>query len=167
MRILAAFASKPWKHNAVILFSSQHLPLFAWASREIFLRLPIVISSGRSNLWFLEPPTSTWIDRVASLEYSSFSVTLLLFLVADKRLYKRLCPSVGWLVGPWWSSWKVWKRAFPPLPTRPRLVLAVYPALFFFYLRLRISWRGSLPSASRSVYPSVRHFNPTANWMID
>ena len=79
MRILAAFASKPWKHNAVILFSSQHLPLFAWASREIFLRLPIVISSGRSNLWFLEPPTSTWIDRVASLEYSSFSVTLPLF----------------------------------------------------------------------------------------
>ena len=33
-----------------------------------------------------------------------------LFLVADKRLYKRLCPSVGrsdgWSVGPWWSSWE-------------------------------------------------------------
>ena len=25
------------------------------------------------------------------------------------------------------------KSVFPPLPTRPRLVLAVYPALFFFY----------------------------------
>ena len=51
---------------------------------------------------------------------------LFIFLVADKRLYKRLCLSVRPLVrrsvGPWWSSLKVWKRAFPPLPTRPRLV---------------------------------------------
>ena len=28
------------------------------------------------------------------------------FLVADTQLYKRLCPSVGRLVGPWWSSWE-------------------------------------------------------------
>ena len=56
------------------------------------------------------------------------------FLVADKRLYKRLCPSVrpsvGWSVGPWTRVEKWGKHAFPPLPTRPRLVLAVYPALF-------------------------------------
>ena len=49
------------------------------------------------------------------------------FLVADERLYKRLCPSVGPLVS---TSRKVEKPAFPPLPTRPRLILAVYPALF-------------------------------------
>ena len=71
------------------------------------------------------------------------------FLVADKRLYKRLCPSVrpsvgwlvGWLVGPWWSSWKVWKRAFPPLPTRPRLVLAMYPALFYTLVQCQVNLR--------------------------
>ena len=43
-------------------------------------------------------------------------------------------PSVGWLVGrsvgPSRSSWKVGKRAFLPLPTRPQL-MAVHPALFF------------------------------------
>ena len=40
-------------------------------------------------------------------------------------------PSVCWSVRwSWWSSWKVWKCAFPPLPTRPQLVLAMYPALF-------------------------------------
>ena len=48
------------------------------------------------------------------------------FLVADTQLYKSLCPSVRWSVT---TSWKVWKRAFLPLPTRPQLVLAVYPAL--------------------------------------
>ena len=52
------------------------------------------------------------------------------FLVADYRLYKRLCPSVHLLVhssvSPWWLGWK---SAFPPLPTRPGLVLAVYPTL--------------------------------------
>ena len=37
----------------------------------------------------------------------------LLFLVADKRLYKRLCPSVRWSVGPLVStSRKVGKQAF-------------------------------------------------------
>ena len=51
------------------------------------------------------------------------------FLVADNRLYKRLCPSVGPSVGPSRASRKVGKHAFPPLPTRPRLVLAVYLAL--------------------------------------
>ena len=52
------------------------------------------------------------------------------FLVADTQLYKRLCPSVRWLVGRSVdTSRKVRKRAFPPLPTRPQLV-AVYPALF-------------------------------------
>ena len=55
----------------------------------------------------------------------------LIFLVADAQLYKRLCPSVRWSVRrSWWSSWKVGKRAYPPLPTHPQLV-AVYPALFF------------------------------------
>ena len=38
-------------------------------------------------------------------------------------------PLVRWSVGPSRSSRKVGKHAFPPLPTRPRLVLAVYPAL--------------------------------------
>ena len=28
----------------------------------------------------------------------------------------------------------MWKRAFPPLPTRPQLVLAVYPALLSYHL---------------------------------
>ena len=36
---------------------------------------------------------------------------------------------VSWLVGPSHSSWKVGKRAFPPLPTRQQ-PKAVYPALF-------------------------------------
>ena len=31
---------------------------------------------------------------------------------------------------------KLRKRAFPPPPTRPRLVLAVYPALFFILFLL-------------------------------
>ena len=61
-----------------------------------------------------------------------FKKKIICFLVADTQLYKRLCLSVGTSVGPWWSSWKVWKRAFRPLPTRPQLVLAVYPALFLF-----------------------------------
>ena len=33
------------------------------------------------------------------------------------------------------------KRAFPPLPTRPQLVLAVYPALFHFSL---VGWEFNL-----------------------
>ena len=46
-------------------------------------------------------------------------------------------PSVGPSVGPsirpsMSTSRKVWKRAFPLLPTRPQLVLAVYPALFVY-----------------------------------
>ena len=37
------------------------------------------------------------------------------FLVADTQLYKRLCPSVRWLVGRSVdTSRKVRKRAFPP-----------------------------------------------------
>ena len=36
-----------------------------------------------------------------------------IFLDASTHLYKRVCPSVGWLVGwsvgPWWSSWGWWK----------------------------------------------------------
>ena len=54
------------------------------------------------------------------------------FLVADKRLYKRLFsvrPSVGRLVGR--SVVIELENVKTPLPTRPRLVLAVYPALFF------------------------------------
>ena len=40
---------------------------------------------------------------------------------------------------------KVSKRTFPPLPTRPRLVLAVYPALFLaFVLRLSAAVRSSV-----------------------
>ena len=39
-------------------------------------------------------------------------------------------PSVRWSVSWWWSSWKVWKQAFPHQPTHPRLVMAVYPTLF-------------------------------------
>ena len=54
------------------------------------------------------------------------------FLVADTQLYKRLRPSVRPLVRPGSSSWKVGKPTFPPLPTRPQLVLAVYPALFLY-----------------------------------
>ena len=50
-----------------------------------------------------------------------------ILLIADSQLYKRLCPSVrpsvGWSVGPLVStSRKVWKCAYPPLPTRPQLV---------------------------------------------
>ena len=46
-------------------------------------------------------------------------------------------PSVGWTVG--WSVRvdrveRVRKHAFPPLPTRPRLVLAGYPALLSLVL---------------------------------
>ena len=38
-------------------------------------------------------------------------------------------PSVRWYVS---TSRKVGKHAYPPLPTRPQLVLAVYPALFLY-----------------------------------
>ena len=36
------------------------------------------------------------------IDYETFAYryVFLFFLVADKRLYKRLCPSVGWSVGP-------------------------------------------------------------------
>ena len=60
------------------------------------------------------------------------------FLVADTQLYKRLCLSVGRSVGPTRSSWKVGKRAFPPLPTRSQLV-AVYPALFSNFFSFSLS----------------------------
>ena len=56
------------------------------------------------------------------------------FLVADTQLYKSLCPSVRPSVRPSVNtSRKVRKHAFPPLPTRPQLVLAVYPALFLSF----------------------------------
>ena len=56
-------------------------------------------------------------------------------------------PLVGWS-----ASWSVrharvendrlvWKRAFSPLPTRPRLVLAVYPALFSTKILMLENWR--------------------------
>ena len=89
-----------------------------------------------------------------------------MFLVADTQLYKRLCPSVRPLVGPWtrvekrgnerFRTFLVATVAFPPLPTRPQL-MAVYPALFLSSLltfqrncafsnelahfRLALSWR--------------------------
>ena len=34
------------------------------------------------------------------------------------------------------------KHAFPPLPTRPQLVLAVYPALFSFLIVLQVCLLG-------------------------
>ena len=77
---------------------------------------------------------------------------------------------VSWLVGPSHSSWKVGKRAFPPLPNRPQLV-AVYPALFFIIFsralcdsisHVLVHWsigssvRPSIcPSAHPSVCPSI------------
>ena len=83
--------------------------------------------------FFLAAAPKRSITNAFTHMMSFFSLS---FLVADKRLYKRLCPSVRpsvrWSVGPSVStSRKVGKRAFPPLPTRPRLVLAVYPALLF------------------------------------
>ena len=44
-----------------------------------------------------------------------------------------VCPSVGRSVGLSRSSRKAGKHAFPPLPTRQRLVLAVYPALLIIW----------------------------------
>ena len=64
-----------------------------------------------------------------------------MFLVADKRLYKRLCPSIRPSVGRSVNtSRKVEKRAFPPLPTRPRLALAVCSTLFELCLGFRFSF---------------------------
>ena len=60
------------------------------------------------------------------------------FLIVDTQLYKRLCLSIHPLVSRLVvqlvgqsvnTSRKVLKSAFSPLPTRPQLVLAVYPAL--------------------------------------
>ena len=74
------------------------------------------------------------------------------FLVADTQLYKRLYPSVRpsvrlsirpsvpTSVRPLVRNDRVkkWeKNALPPLPTRPQL-MAVYPALFFFFFLLSI-----------------------------
>ena len=63
---------------------------------------------------------------------------ILIFLVADMQLYKRLCPSVRplvcWSVGPSvMIKLESVKTSISALPTRPQLV-AVYPALFMFYL---------------------------------
>ena len=78
------------------------------------------------------------------------------FLVADTQLYKSLCPSVRRSirrsVGPSVNtSRNVWKRAFPPLPTRPQLELAVYPALlnrWFKSLKLN-TWAWTLSFKKR------------------
>ena len=92
---------------------------------------------------------SAWrhfVDNKLYFHFSQIFFSFLLsdtFLIADTQLYMRLCPSVHWsvrpLVRPGSSSWKVGKPAFPPLPTRPQLVLAVYPALF------SLSWNRSCP----------------------
>ena len=81
---------------------------------------------GGSNL---AKPKIGWIKWIVRLWLTKKEKKK--FLVADTQLYKRLCPSVGRLVGRLVSrlSWKVRKRAFPPLPTRPQL-MALYPALF-------------------------------------
>ena len=54
---------------------------------------------------------------------------VLWFLVADKQLLKALsvCQFIHRSVS---TSRKVEKHEFPSLPTRPQLVLAVYPTLF-------------------------------------
>ena len=76
------------------------------------------------------------------------------FLVADTQLYKSLCPSVRRSVRRSVNtSRKVWKRAFPPLPTRPQLVLAVYPALLQWnWQNLLISYPPELSSLGVSTY---------------
>merc|ERR1712237_306608 len=78
------------------------------------------------------------------------------FLVADKRLYKRLCPSVRPLVGRSVGRSVVIElgSAFRPLPTRPRLVLAVYPALLGATKHL-YNWL--CPLVGRSVFLSITH----------
>ena len=113
-------------------------------------------TDGQSRVWsrktrlkFLHCIQSNLLRR-ETLEAVLISVVWALFLVADKRLHKRLCPSVGWLVGRFgWlvcharveNDRIVWKRAFSPLPTRPRLVLAVYPALFSTKILMLENWR--------------------------
>ena len=69
------------------------------------------------------------------------------FLVADKRLYKRLCPSVRPSVGLSVGNDRVRKcenTHFPPPPTRPRLVLAVYPALLIYSPKIALRRRTGL-----------------------
>ena len=44
------------------------------------------------------------------------------------------------------------KHAFPPLPTRPRLVLAVYPALFLQTSLLSLSKHVIVPSLFLQIY---------------
>ena len=55
----------------------------------------------------------TWEPFFLSFFSFFLSFFFLSFLDASTHLYKRLCPSVrwlvGWLVGPWWSSWEWWK----------------------------------------------------------
>ena len=68
--------------------------------------------------------------RLTGLEFDFFYSTMFdIFSRVHRTLHSALSvrPSVGRSVS---MSRKVWKRAFPPLPTRPQLVLAVYPALF-------------------------------------
>ena len=89
------------------------------------------------------------------------------FLVADTQLYKSLCPSVRRSVcrsvrpsvGPSVNtSRKVWKRAFPPLPTRPQLVLAVYPALL-----VKATWGIS----GLDNYQSQTATSPPLHWHVN
>ena len=65
-----------------------------------------------------------------------------------------VCPSVRPSVDPSRSSWKVGKRAFPPLPTRPQLV-AVYPALLYLHSRITmlLFFLGTLGALRSSITP--------------
>ena len=89
-------------------------------SKSFFLNFEIVNSRRCRDGW------GTWQSRQWHTSHHSrqwnqwcFS-RLSSFLVADTKLYKRLCPPIRWSVhplvrpsvGPWWLSRKVWKRAF-------------------------------------------------------
>ena len=127
-------------------------PLCSFFSVMPYFPPPSYATPGAPNL-FLLPAYSVSIQHYfpflsrlfdpQALSFSSNASTASnrgsFFVVACTRLYNPLWRSfhrlvgrlVGWLVGPSRSSRKVGKHSFPPLPTRPRLVLAVYPALLF------------------------------------
>ena len=119
---------------------------------QLDCRVSVLVFFCPAYITILVNPFNSWMDFQDHLLQSlgptisasnQLNTPACSFLVADKRLNKRVFPSVcplvhrsvgpsvGWSVGPLVStSQKVGKRAFRPLPTRPRLVLAVYPALF-------------------------------------
>ena len=98
------------------------------------------ISKSRRHLLYFFPIFFLIPFFVFFLFFFSSFLIFFFFLVADTQLYKSLCPSVGPSVGPSVNtSGKVWKCAFSPLPTRPQLVLAVYPALFFQRLSVYVT----------------------------